>query len=185
MKSALLIIDIQNDYFSGGASPLCNPEFALKNLKKVLHYFREQFLPVIFVQHISTRPTATFFLPNTTGVEIHAEIKPHADEKIIIKNYPNSFRNTELLDYLKENQIEELIICGMMTHMCVDATVRAAKDLGFECTLLADACATKDLEIDGKVINAVDVQHSFLAALNYFYAKIVSTKDFLSNINYV
>jgi nicotinamidase-related amidase len=180
MKTALLIIDIQNDYFPGGASPLYNPEHALKNVKKVLHYFREQELPVIFVQHVSTRPTATFFLPDTFGVKIHDEIAPLPDEKIMIKHFPNSFRNTELLDYLTENKIEELIICGMMTHMCVDATVRAAMDHGFECTLLSDGCATKDLEINGNKINASEVQHSFLAALNYFYAKIIHTKDFLS-----
>lgn len=181
MKSALLIIDVQKDYFSGGASPLYRPDDALKYVKIALNHFRAQELPVIFVQHISTRPTATFFLANTAGVEIHNEIKPQANEKVILKNYPNSFRNTELLDYLAENKIEELIICGMMTHMCVDATVRAAKDHGFECTVLSDACATKNLEIDGNKIDASEVQRSFLAALNYFYAKIISTKDFISH----
>jgi len=77
-------------------------------------------------------------------------------------------------------KIEELVICGMMTHMCVDATVRAAKDFGFNCKLVADACATKDLEILGMKIKAEQVQLSFLAALNYFYAEVVNADSILN-----
>jgi len=74
-----------------------------------------------------------------------------------------------------------LVICGMMTHMCIDATTRAAKDFGFECTVIGDACATKDLEIDGRHIMATDVHASFLAALSYFYSTVKTTKDYLYN----
>jgi nicotinamidase-related amidase len=98
----------------------------------------------------------------------------------IIKHFPNSFRETELLDYLSINGVENLVICGMMTHMCVDATTRAAKDFGFNCTLIGDACTTKDLDINGETVKAKDVHNGFLAALNYFYSTVITTKEYLN-----
>jgi|WetSurMetagenome_2_1015567.scaffolds.fasta_scaffold646617_1 nicotinamidase-related amidase len=179
VKTALLIIDIQNDYFTNGKMELNGSDKASENAKLILDKFRSDKFPVIHIQHIATSPSATFFLPNTTGAEIHENVKPLEQEKIIIKHYPNSFRDTGLLDYLHEFGITELVICGMMTHMCVDATTRAAKDLGFNCILIGDACATRDLEINGQSVKAQDVQTSFLAALNYTYATVITTKQFL------
>ncbi len=179
-KQALLVIDIQNDYFDGGASPLVGSHEASLNAQKLLTAFRKDSQPIIFIQHISTYDGATFFIPNTEGVKIHQNVKPMNNEIVITKNYPNSFKGTTLLETLKKNKITKLVICGMMTHMCVDATVRAAKDLGYECTLISDACATKDLEIKGKKVSAQDVQTAFLSALNYAYSTTLSTDEFLS-----
>ncbi len=117
-------------------------------------------------------PGSTFFIPGTLGAEIHDNVAPATGEKVIEKNFPNSFRDTDLLDYLRSEGITDLVVCGMMTQMCVDATVRAAKDFGFSCTVIGDACATKDLEIGGRTVSAADVQTAFLAALNYFYATV-------------
>lgn len=180
MSNALLIIDIQNDYFENGANPLKESYEASLNAAKVLEHFRENHWPVFHVKHISMRPGSTFFLPDTVGSEIHKHVFPLKDEKVVIKHYPNSFRDTELLKLLQERNVTNLTVCGMMTQMCVDATVRAAKDFGFEVTLIADACATKDLTIMNKTVTAENVQNSFLAALNYFYAKVVSTNEYLS-----
>jgi nicotinamidase-related amidase len=178
-KKALLIIDIQNDYFEGGANPLVGSFDASINAKALLKNFRENFLSVIHIQHFSARAGSTFFIPNTKGVEIHENVTPIAGEKIIAKNYPNGFRETDLLDYLKSNNITDLVICGMMTQMCVDATTRAAKDFGFDCIVIGDACATKDLEFQGKKVEASEVQKSFLAALNYFYSTVKNTQEYL------
>jgi nicotinamidase-related amidase len=180
MKTALLIIDIQNDYFEGGTMTLVNADNASKNAKIILEKFRKEYLPIIHIQHIANKPDATFFLPDTFGAEIHKNVKPETDEKVILKHFPNSFRETELLNFLKENDITDLIICGMMTHMCVDATVRAANDIGFNCKLISDACATKDLEINGDKVEAANVQNAFLAALNSTYARVISTFDYLA-----
>jgi len=179
MKTALILIDIQNDYFEGGNMELIDPEKAADSAKLILDRFRHDGLPIIHIQHIATSPTATFFLPDTTGVDIHEKVLPLPTEKKIIKHFPNSFRETELSDYLKSNKIENLVICGMMTHMCIDATTRAAKDYGFNCLLIGDACATRDLEINNETVNAKDVQNSFLAALNSFYATVVTTNSYL------
>lgn len=181
-KKALIIIDIQNDYFEGGANALNGSLEASLNARKLLEKFRERSLPVIHVQHFSTRAGSTFFIPNTKGVEIHENVTPNDGEKVITKNYPNSFQKTDLLEYLNENNIRELVISGMMTHMCVDSTTRAAKDFDFTCTLIGDACATKDLEIQGKTVASGEVQKSFLAALSYFYSTIKNTDEYLNDL---
>jgi nicotinamidase-related amidase len=181
MLTALVLIDIQNDYFDNGKMKLVGSDKASENARLLLDRFRKDSLPIIHIQHIATRPTATFFLPNTTGVEIHENVRSSGQEKVIIKHYPNSFRETELLDYLKSNNITNLVICGMMTHMCVDATVRSANDFGFNIVLIGDACATKDLDINGQVVKSEEVQKSFLAALNYSYATVITTKQYLDN----
>lgn len=181
MKKALILIDIQNDYFESGKMTLEGSLLASENAKSVLDAFRANQLPIVHIQHIAARADATFFLEHSVGAEIHENVKPLLGEKVIIKHYPNSFRETELLEYLVGKEITDVVICGMMTHMCVDATVRAAKDLGFNVTLIADACATRNLEINGEAVKAHEVQKSFLAALNYFYSEVIGTKDYLGN----
>lgn len=179
MKKALLIIDVQNDYFDGGAMPLVGSREAAENIKLLIDKFRSETMPIIFIQHISNRAGATFFLPESNGAEVYELIKPLSSEKVIVKNYPNSFRETDLLEYLNSQNISDLVVCGMMTHICVDSTVRAAKDLGFNITLISDACATKDLEFNGQIIRAAEVQASFLAALSYFFSTVHTAGEYL------
>lgn len=165
--TALLIIDIQYFYYPDGKMELVNPEPAGKNAAKLLNAFREKGKTIIHVRHN--------FEP---GGNIHRVVAPLGNEKIISKNFANSFRETDLLEYLSSNQIRTLIICGMQTHMCVEAATRAATDLGFSCTVVHDACATRDLKFDDKVVKAEDVHYSTLSSLTA-YAKIMSTVDFL------
>lgn len=182
-KTALVIIDIQNDYFPGGAMTLVSPVEAAAKAKNVLTYFRNNHLPVIHIKHISLQQGATFFLPDTKGADIHESVAPLKDEKVITKNYPNSFRDTELLSYLKKNNIANLVICGMMTDVCVDATTRAAMDYGFSNTIIGDAVATRDRELNGETVPAAQVNRSFLAglsALGGLYANIESAEQYLS-----
>lgn len=181
-NKALLIIDVQNDYFEGGKVELVGADVAVRNVKRILDRFRKDNLPVVHIQHLSVRPDATFFLPGTGGAEIHETVKPLKGEEIVVKHYPNSFRETDLLNYLTSIEVRELVITGMMTHMCVDATTRAAKDFGFNCVVVGDACATKDLAVNGEKVDACEVQKSFLAALNYFYASVTTTENYLQNI---
>ncbi|WP_247716595.1 cysteine hydrolase family protein [Sinomicrobium weinanense] len=181
-KTALVIIDIQNDYFPGGTMELVSADEKAQNATKMLSYFRDNDMPVIHVKHIALQDGATFFLPNTKGAEIHKSVTPLKTEKIITKNYPNSFRDTKLLDYLKENNISNLVILGMMTDVCVDATTRAAMDYGFNNTIIADAVTTRDRELNGKIIPAEQVTESYLAGLNALdglYAKIITSKTYL------
>lgn len=177
MNSALLLIDIQNDYFPNGRMPLEKSMEASLKAQEAIQTYRAKQLPIIHIQHISTRPDAVHFLPCTKGVEFHSTAQPLKNETIIKKHYPNAFKDTSLLNHLIKHQINHLMIAGMMTHLCIDATVRAAYDLGFNCTVLHDACATKNLEFNNSVIPAIDVHHAFLAALQPLYANIISVKE--------
>lgn len=175
--TALLVIDVQNDYFPGGAMELEGAEAAGAKAGSALDHFRSQGLPVIHVRHLSVRPGASFFLPGTRGAEIHASVQPAAGETVIEKNFPNSFRDTALEKHLKDLGVKSLVVAGMMTHMCVDASVRHAADLGYRVTLLADACATRAQSYGGETVPARQVHAAFLAALNGFYAKVVNTHE--------
>jgi nicotinamidase-related amidase len=177
MNKALLIIDIQNDYFAGGKMELVGSAEAAKNAAHVLGQFREQGLPVIHVQHVALSSSATFFLPGTFGVEIHQDVAPTTGETVVIKNFPNSFRETNLKSVLDGLNLDELVVLGMMTHMCIDTTVRAANDLGFKVTLVGDACATKNLEFGGAEVSAEDAQVAYLAAIDGSFATVVSTSQ--------
>jgi nicotinamidase-related amidase len=158
---------------------LVNAEQAAENARLLLSNCRDNELPVVYLQHTSMQPGATFMLPDTDGITIHKKVQPLASEKVIIKHYPNSFRDTGLKEYLAERGINHLILCGMMSHMCVDATVRAAFDLGFECVVAHDACTTRNLQFGEQVIDAPEVHGSFMAALSAVYAQIMTTEECL------
>jgi nicotinamidase-related amidase len=175
--TALVVIDIQNDYFPGGAMELEGAQAAGAKAGEALAKFRARKLPVIHVRHLSVRPGATFFLPGTRGAEIHDSVKPASGETVVEKNFPNSFRSTPLEEILKGSGVKNLVMAGMMTHMCVDASVRQAADLGYKITLLADACATRAQSFGGETIPARQVHAAFLAALNGFYAKVVNAHE--------
>ena len=179
METALLLIDIQNDYFPGGKMEVPGSAAAALRAGKILHFFREQGMPIIHVRHISIRPGAAFFLPQTEGAEIHESVRPISPETVIEKNYPNSFRDTPLLSLLQKGGIKRLVVAGMMTQMCVDATVRAAFDLGFSSTVIHDGCAARPLSFGGEDISAHQAHAAFLAALNGIYARLVSAAEFL------
>ncbi|KAA8735570.1 cysteine hydrolase [Acinetobacter qingfengensis] len=178
MKQALLIIDVQNDYFQGEKMPLFQPEQALKNIHLLEHFFHSQKLPVIYIQHFNSE-NSKFFYENTIGAELHTELALAADAIIVSKRYPNSFYQTTLQQTLQHLAIEQLVITGMMTHMCIDSTTRHAAELGFQPILIHDATATKDLNDLGKTVAAQDVQIAFLAALSRF-AQLQSTQQFLT-----
>ena len=174
---ALLIVDIQNDYFPGGAMELVGSREAAERAAGLLAAFRGRGLPIVHVRHVSLRPGATFFLPDTEGAKIHASVAPAAGETVIEKHFPNAFRETALLERLRQEGIDRLTIAGMMTHMCIDTTTRAAADLGFECRLAHDACATRDLAFAGSKVAARDVHNAFVAALNGAFAKASGAKE--------
>ena len=166
-KSALLLIDIQDFYFPGGSSTLVEPEKAAANAALLLARFREDKMPVIHVRHNAS-----------SGAEINATVKPASGEKIISKDEVNCFLNTDLLDYLKANHLQTIVICGMQTHMCVEAATRAASDYGFNCILIHDACATKTLTFGDKTVKSEDVHNATLATLRN-YAEIKGTREYL------
>ena len=177
MERGLVIVVIQRDYFPDGAHPLKGPEAAAASAARLLAGFRAAGDPVFHVRHIWDEEDATFMRPGTDGVQIHESVAPLDGETVISKEHPNSFRETELEAELRKAGVDELVVCGMMTSMCVDATVRAAVDLGFDTTVAHDACATCDLDFGATSIPAASVHAAFLAALADGYAAVVATDD--------
>jgi nicotinamidase-related amidase len=179
MKTALLVIDIQKDYFPGGKYPLVDPLSAAKNAYMLLQCFREHGGQHVHIQHIALEPDAPFFVRGTTGSDIHDSAAHFVGEPIVYKHYPNAFRETNLLEMLRGWGVERVVITGMMTHMCVDATARAGADLGFNVIVVDDACAARDLTYDGAIIPADHVHKAFLAALTS-YGKVMKADEVIA-----
>lgn len=182
MNTALLMLELQNDYFPNGRTPLDKSLEACSRAEAILHACRDKKLPIYHVQHISTHPDASYFLPCTKGADFYHTVQPAKNEIIIKKHYPNAFKDTNLLNSLHKNKVRHLIICGMMTHSAIDATVRAAHDFGFSCTIINDACASRQLEFHHTPITAQNVHYAFLAALQPSYASIMSCDEFLQKV---
>lgn len=174
---ALLLIDIQRDYFPGGRMELDHAEEAAQRAGEVLARCRAHGWPIIHVRHESKAPGATFFLPGTDGMAFHAAVTPLEHEVTITKHYPNAFRGTPLSTLIQAHGVTELIIAGMMTHMCIDATVRAAADLSYRSWVVADATATRALAYGSQHVPAPAVQAAFLAALDGTFARVVLADD--------
>ena len=181
MKTCLILIDIQNDYFTGGRMSLVGMEATAANARMLLQAYRSTNSRIIHIQHISLGQNGTFFLPDTHGVQTSNLVAPLEGEVLVTKNYPNAFRDSHLLEVLNKDKISDLVFCGAMSHMCVDATVRAGFDLGFSCVVAEDACATRDLCFKDTTIQASAVHASFMAALSGTYATVLSTEQILQN----
>ena len=180
MKQALILIDIQNDYFDGGAMALYQAEEMLRQSNQLIAYAKIHDHPIYIIQHIADE-NASFFVPKTEGVQLHPKLDISNATAVIQKHYPNSFRGTTLQHELEQKGISELIVCGAMTHMCIDTTVRAGFDLGYNITLISDACATKDLLFKDHKVDAVDVQAAYLAALGQAFCKVVNTETLVAS----
>jgi nicotinamidase-related amidase len=181
MKTALILIDIQKDYFPGGKHPLVNPLEAAKNAYMLLQCFREHGGYHVHIQHISKGPGARFFISGDRGTDIHDAAAHFEGEPIVYKHEPNAFLDTGLLELLKGWQVQRLVICGMTTHLAVEATARAASDLGFQVIVAEDACATCDLTYGGTTIPADHVQKVSLATLKS-YGKVMKSEAILATL---
>jgi nicotinamidase-related amidase len=179
-KSALLVIDLQNEYLPTGKLPLVNIEKATSNAVNVIAKARQNGTQVIHVKHIFANGELPIFEPNSNGIEFQETVRPQANETVIVKNNVNSFLNTNLKEVLDSNNVTELVVIGAMSHMCVDAAVRAASDFGYKVKVVHDACATFDLEFNGLKIPAAYAHATLMAAFEFAYAKVISTEDYVN-----
>lgn len=176
---AIIVVDIQNEYFPGGKLLLNGIEEAATNAANVIEHARSANDLVVYFQHESADPDIPFFTPGTQGVAIHPIVAPLGEETVLVKHFPNSFRETGLQELLDQQNIEEVVIIGAMSHMCIDATSRAASDLGYKTTIIHDACATLDLEFDGVTVPAPQVHATIMAALAFTYGTVTTTKQYI------
>jgi nicotinamidase-related amidase len=179
-RSALVLIDPQLEYVSG-VVPLTGIEAAIEEVARLLEFARSGRVPIFHVVHHG-RPGAAAFDPKGPNVAIVPALAPKNGETVVIKSLPNSFAGTDLNRLIQETGRKELIIAGFATHMCVSATTRAALDLGYRSTVVANATATRDLPNPfGRGVTSADVVHeATLAALADRFAVIVTDTVALS-----
>ena len=178
--TALILVDIQNDYFEGGDWPVAKMGEASTNAAKLLEHARNSGQVVVHVHHEIPSDNAPFFRPGTDGARIHASVAPQKDEAVILKHHPNSFRETGLLALLQDKGIRNVTICGAMSQMCIDATARAAADFGFEVTVAEDACGAKEVSFGDMQVDAGQVHATIMGALDGTYARVMKTDAYLA-----
>ena len=181
-NTALIIVDLQNDYFQGGKWELEGTEEATKNAAKLLEKFRANNLPIVHIRHEFPTSDAPFFAPNSEGVKVHSSVQELDNEPVIVKHQINSFRETKLKETLEGLAVDSVLICGAMSHMCIDSVTRAANDFGYNCAVAHDACATLALEFNGVTVPASQVHATFMSALSFAYAKVSSTETLLAEL---
>jgi len=178
---ALIVVDLQNDYFPAGKWPLVGIEAAADNAARIINAAREAGQLVVHIRHEFTTDDAPFFAPGSEGAKLHPKVLNRPEEPVVLKHFINSFRDTRLKTLLDEHRIDELLIIGAMSHMCIDGITRAAVDLGYKATVVHDACASRDLEFNGLTVPAAHVHAAFMAALGFGYAQVVSTEEYLAS----
>ncbi len=177
-KRAILVVDLQSEYWPRGNFSLVGIEAAAANAARVIRHGRENGDLVVNIRH--EMPGGPIFVPGSDGAQINEAVLPQADEPVITKNFANSFRETGLDALLTQQGVEEVVVVGAMSHMCVDATTRAANDLGYRTVTVHDACATRDLEFNGVTTPAAQVHAAFMAGLAFLYGEVVGTDELLA-----
>jgi nicotinamidase-related amidase len=178
--TVLLLVDLQNDYFPGGRRELAGAGAAAAQAARLLEAFRARGAPVVHVRHESLRAGATYLLPGTPGAELHPLVAPRPGEPVVTKHRVNAYQDTPLLETLRGLGARRLVVAGMQTHMCIDSGVRASADLGFECLVAHDACATRDLPFRGELVPAAQVHAAYLAGLDGLFAKVLGTDEVIA-----
>lgn len=176
---ALVLIDLQNDYFAGGKWTLHGIDDAARNAAAVLKAARENGDVVVHVHHEFLMDEPPFFAPNSEGAQIHSSVTPNEGEPTVLKHQVNAFKETNLKSVLDEKGVKQVTFVGAMSHMCIDAAARAASDFGYEVTVIEDACASRDLEFEGRTIGAEDVHSAYMSSLGFAYATVARTDEYL------
>jgi nicotinamidase-related amidase len=179
-KQALIVVDIQNDYFAGGKWILDGVDAAADNARDVINAARARGDLVVHIRHETLAKDAPFFVPDTEGAQLHPKAVNLPDERVIVKHHMNPFRETDLQKMLQEHAIDAVVVVGNMSHMCIDAVTRASVDFGYATTVIHDACATHDLEFNGVHVPSMQVHAAFMAALAFGYANVVSAAAFVA-----
>ena len=182
LKRALIVVDIQNDYFPGGLWVVPGIEAATENAVRLLAAARAKGELVVHVRHEFESKDAPFFKPGSDGAQLHEKVKNLKNEHVVVKRFANSYRETDLKEVLDRHGIRQVVVCGAMTQNCIDAITRASNDFGYDCVVIHDACAARDLEFNGLQVPSKYVHAAFMAALQFAYAKTITTNEHLGSV---
>lgn len=181
MKRALLVIDVQNEYFTG-KMPVTYPEGSFANILRAVDAANDQGMPVVLIQHTAPQQTAKTFAKPSDGWAIHEDLQKRPHACVIQKAWPGSFTETGLLDFLQENGIDTVVICGYMTQMCCDTTSRQAAHLGYSVEFLSDATGTLAFSNSAGQVTAEELHRATLVTQAMRFAKVMSTAEWVQQL---
>lgn len=178
IRQALLVIDVQNEYFTGHL-PVTYPEGSLDNILKAMDHAARADIPVAVIQHTAPSKDSPTFRKGSDGWRLHPEVEKRKRDILIEKNLPGSFSGTELERWLRDKGVSRLAICGYMTQMCCDTTARQAFHLGFQVDFLSDATGTLSLQNSAGSISASDLHRAVLVTMAAKFGRVVGTEEWI------
>jgi nicotinamidase-related amidase len=181
MKRALLVIDVQNEYFTGRL-PVTHPPGSLNNILAMVDGARKCAIPVVVVQHTAPQPDAPLFRKGTEGWKLHPEIATRPYDYLIEKNLPGSFTGTDLELWLRDKQIDTMVIAGYMTQMCCDTTARQAFHMGFQVEFIADATGTLPISNEAGSVTAEELHRAILVTQAMRFSKVLTARQWMDSL---
>ena len=181
MRRALLVIDVQNEYFTGKL-PVSHPAGSLDNMLRAMDAAHEQKIPVVVIQHTAKAADSPVFKKGSPEWELHEEIKKRPHDLLIEKNLPGSFTGTTLELWLRERDIDTVVISGYMTQMCCDTTARQAFHFGFSVEFLSDATGTLSFTNNAGSVTAEELHRAILLTQAMRFSKVIETKEWVSSL---
>lgn len=181
MKRALLVIDVQNEYFTG-ILPVTYPPDSLDKILQAIDGAIAKGVSVVFVQHTDPSTDAPGYRKGTPTWELHPEIAKRKPDHLVEKNYPGSFTGTDLEAWLRINGVDTVTISGYMTHICCDTTARQAFHLDFGVEFLSDATGTLSITNDGGAASGEELQRAVLVAQAMCFSKVLKTSDWINSL---
>ncbi len=175
MKRALLVIDVQNEYFSGKL-PVTYPEGSFARILQAMDAANERGIPVVVVQHTSLAENAATFRKGSDEWQLHPEVAKRPRALLVEKHLPGSFTGTPLLSWLRERGIDTVTISGYMTQMCCDTTAREAFHLGLAVEFLSDATGTLAIRNDAGAVTAEELHRAILVTQAMRFSRVMSTQ---------
>jgi nicotinamidase-related amidase len=180
-KRCLIVVDAQNEYFTGLLA-VTYPKNSLKNILKAVNSAKSANIPVVFVQHTAKEPNPMMFIKNTPQWELHDSIKDVKPDFYIEKHLPSAFSNPKLEKWLRKENIDTVAICGYATQFCCDTTARYAFHLGFNVEFLSNATATKELENKFGKSSAKNLHKTALIAQSTLFSKVLSVDEWMKEV---
>lgn len=178
-QQALLVIDVQNEYFTGRL-PVTFPENSLENILKAMDHAARVGMPIAVIQHTAPSKDSPTFRKGSEEWKLHLNVQKRKRDVLIEKNLPGSFTGTELEKWLRERDVERVAICGYMTQMCCDTTARQAFHLGFQVDFLSDATGALSLKNSAGAISDCDLHRAVLVTMAMRFARVIRTEEWIA-----
>ena len=178
MNEALLVIDVQNEYFTGSL-PVTYPHGSIVNILQAMDAAHAARIPVVVIQHANKADGAATFRPGTPAWELHPDVKKRPHDLLVEKTLPGSFTGTHLGEWLKERGITTVTIAGYMTQMCCDTTARQAFHRGLSVKFLSDATGTLSITNRAGTISDADLHRAILVTQQMRFSQVMTTTEWI------